>query len=422
MTDTSPFPGPSPSAPVPGPSTASSPTSDTKTVEALVSLGSRYLGQVPAFEADRPWWSEVAATTRYLDELLGVPTFVLRLVHADNAELGHGGRVVFHVQATGEPRAGVLDPTPRPDWPDIIAPQPLRATWAEVDGPQRLVDWATGIVGSTGKPVQYKTWNLSCLIQLPGAGAWAKATSRFCSVDADVINHVHQYDEALAPAVLGVDLENRWSLLTHAPGTDCWEPDPETVQDIISRWVAVQAAIAGDELRVPRLLPADLPAELDRLLAGEVGERLSPAELSQVGVLRERLPTIVAELEAAGLPNTLVHGDFHPGNWRSDGTNRVIVDWADSNLGHPATDLQRLVNWLPPSKRPLAIQTWADAWQTALPSSDPLRALKPMAILIHLLGAATYQRFLDNIEPDERIYHEDDPTNEVRAAIHAAGY
>ncbi len=33
----------------------------------------------------------------------------------------------------------------------------------------------------------------------------------------------------------------------------------------------------------------------------------------------------------------------------------------------------------------------------------------------------TYQRFLDNIETSERVYHEDDPTSEVRAAIKAAG-
>jgi hypothetical protein len=392
---------------------------DSKTVEALVSVGDRYVGQVPTFEADRPWWSDVEATTRHLDELLGVPTFVLRLVHADNAELGRGGRVVFHVQAAGEPRPGVLDPTPRPDWAEIVEPHPLRSTWAEVDGPQRLVDWATGIVGPS-TPVQFKTWNLSCLIQLPEARAWAKATSRFCSVDADIISHVHEYDVALAPGVLGVDLENRWSLLAHAPGIDCWEPDPATVQDIISRWVAVQAAIAGDELRVPELLPAVLPAELDALLAGEVAGRLSTAELAQAEVLRELLPGILSELESAGLPNTLVHGDFHPGNWRSDGTNRVVVDWADSYRGHPATDLQRLRNWLPEEKRALAVDTWTAAWQQALPGSNPVRALKPMTVLIHLLGAITYQRFLDNIEPAERVYHEDDPTIELRAAIHAA--
>lgn len=391
-------------------------------VEAVVSVGGRYAGQLPAFEVDRPWWSDVEGITRYLDELLGVPTFVLRLVSTDSPWTMRGGRVVFHVQTAGEPRPGVLDPTPRPDWAEIIKPDPLRATWAEVDGPQRLVDWATGILGETAKPIQYKTWNLSSLIQLPtaGGGAWAKATSRFCSVDAHVINHVHEFDAALAPAVLGVDLENRWSLLAHAPGIDCWEPDPATLQDVVSRWVAVQASMAGDELRVPELLPSDLPAELERLLAGEVRERLSPDELAQAHALRDRLPGIIQELESAGLPNTLVHGDFHPGNWRSDGTNRVIVDWADSYLGHPATDLQRLTNWLPEEKRELAITTWITAWRKHLPGSDPARALAPISVLTHLMGAVTYQRFLDNIEPSERIYHEDDPTSEVLAAISAA--
>jgi hypothetical protein len=43
-----------------------------------------------------------------------------------------------------------------------------------------------------------------------------------------------------------------------------------------------------------------------------------------------------------------------------------------------------------------------------------------MTVLARLVGAVTYQRFLDNIEPSERIYHEDDPTSEVRAATLAA--
>ena len=43
-----------------------------------------------------------------------------------------------------------------------------------------------------------------------------------------------------------------------------------------------------------------------------------------------------------------------------------------------------------------------------------------MKVLSRLLGALTYQRFLDNIEPDERIYHEGDPAHELRAAIEEA--
>jgi hypothetical protein len=413
---------------------------ETKSVEALVSIGDRYLGKAPTFEVEPPWWAEVEKITAHLDELLGVGSLVLRLVHADEAEIGRGGRAVYHVQVDGEPRAGVLDPTPDPDWADIVKPHPLRSTWAEIDGPRKLIKWAAAILSDAevgeagvsgagvgdagvGCPVQVKTWNLSCLVRFPsaGGGAWAKATSRFLSVDADIIEHVRRYDAALAPAVLGIDLDNRWSLLKHAPGIDCWQPDQATVQDVLSRWVAVQAAIAGeaDQLQAPRMLPQDLPDELERLLSGEVGERLSAEELVQARQLVDALPGIVAQLDSSGLPITLVHADFHPGNWRSDGQNRMIVDWADSYVGHPATDIQRLRDWIPAEKRDHAVSTWAAAWRQQLPDSEPLRALEPMTVIARLLGAVTYQRFLDNIETSERIYHEDDPTYEVRAALAA---
>jgi hypothetical protein len=353
--------------------------------------------------------------TRRLDEVLGVRTVVLRLVHADEAEVGRGGRTVYHVQAMGEPRAGVLDVTPYDGWDEIVAPHPLRATWAEVDGPERMVAWARSILGP-GDPVQVKTWNLSCLMRFPTA--WAKATSRFGSVDADIIEHVQRYDETLAPRVLGRSVEHRWSLLAHAPGIDCWEPDRDTVANVVSRWVAVQAQLAAevDELHAPRLLPNSIATEVERLL------RVVPLpadDRADVEQLLTRLPSVVAELDTAGLPITLVHGDFHPGNWRSDGTMRAIVDWADTFIGHPATDIQRLVGWLPPAQRDHAVDVWTSAWKAHVPAAEPPRALAPMAVLVRLVYAIMYQRFLDNIEPAERIYHEDDPASELRAAVQA---
>jgi hypothetical protein len=357
----------------------------------------------------------VEGVTRRLDELLGVRCVVLRLVHADEAEIGRGGRTVYHVQAMGEPRSGVLDETPYDGWDAVVAPHPLRATWAEVDGPERMVEWARSILGPVD-PVQVKTWNLSCLLRFPGA--WAKATSRFASVDADIIEHVQRYDETLAPAVLGKSVQNRWSLLAHAPGIDCWEPDQATVENVVPRWVAVQAQLAAeiDELNAPRLLPTELSSEVERLLTVVP---LSDSDRAHVEHLLTKLPAIIAELDTAGLPNTLVHGDFHPGNWRSDGTARAIVDWADTFIGHPATDIQRLTGWVPEPKRSHAAEIWAKAWKDHVPASDPERALRPTAVLVHLLYAVMYQRFLDNIEPDERIYHADDPTTELQSAVKA---
>jgi hypothetical protein len=40
-------------------------------------------------------------------------------------------------------------------------------------------------------------------------------------------------------------------------------------------------------------------------------------------------------------------------------------------------------------------------------------------VLAHVINAIVYQRFLDNIEPAERVYHEDDPRTELEAAIRA---
>lgn len=382
-------------------------------MEALVSVGARYVGRAPAFDVEPGWWAEVEAITRHLDELLGVRTVVLRLVHADEAEIGRGGRAVYHVEALGEPRPGVLDETPLPDWDSIVAAQPLRSTWAEVGGPSRLIEWAQGVIGPHNA-VQVKTWNLSCLIRFPGA--WAKATSRFCSVDADIIDHLRRYDETLAPAVLATSREHRWSLLAHAPGTDCWEPDRPTVESVVSRWVAAQATLAAevDDLDAPRLLPIDLPDAIAALIPRVA---LSDDEVSGLVKLVDRLPDIIGELESAGLPITLVHGDFHPGNWRSDGTQRVIVDWADTFVGHPAIDIRRLLDFLPEEKRQHALEVWSEAWRQELPGCDPVRALRPLSVLGPLTYALTYQRFLDNIEPDERIYHEDDPGICLRAAL-----
>ncbi|MGW6276774.1 aminoglycoside phosphotransferase family protein [Kribbella sp. NPDC055071] len=389
---------------------------ETKTVEALISVGGKYVGRAPAFDVPPPWWAEVESLTRHLDELLGVPTMVLRLLHADEAVIGRGGRVVYHVQALGEPRTGVLDETPYDDWDAVVAPHPLRSTWAEVDGPSRLIEWARSIVGPLD-PVQVKTWNLSCLLRFPGA--WAKATSRFGSIDAAIIEHVHRYDATLAPTVLGTSTDNRWSLLAHQPGNDCWKPDRATVEDVVARWVAVQAALAAevDELDAPTQRPEDLTDEVARLLTVVP---LPDDEVLEVKRLLSVLPTILNELRASGLPITLVHGDFHPGNWRSDGTNRAIVDWADGFIGHPATDIQRLCGWLPEEKRDHAAEVWSTAWKRQVPESEPLRALQPMTVLNRLVYAVMYQRFLDNIEPAERVYHEDDPRTELQAAVEAS--
>ncbi|MCE7000632.1 aminoglycoside phosphotransferase family protein [Saccharothrix sp. S26] len=337
-------------------------------IRALVTVGGRYVGAAEPFTVDSPWWNDVEPVTTRLDEVLGVTTSVLRLVGTTTPAM-RDGVVTYQVEADRVPERGLSADSPPHEFPD----HPLRLPWARPGGPAALVAWARRHVDVTGPPVQVKTWNLSCLYRLPTADGtvWAKATPPFMADEAEVIRLVASVDPSLAPRLIAS--EPGRVLLAEASGVDCWQPGSDVVERIVPRWVAVQAALAGE----PRL------------------------RVRGVGV------------PAFGLPDTVLHGDFHPGNWRSGG---VVLDWGDAHWGHPALDAARLIGFVAPEFRPSVERVWVDAWSRHFPSSDPASALRHARPASHLVGAVVYQEFLDNIEPSERVYHLGDPEAELERA------
>ncbi len=213
----------------------------------------------------------------------------------------------------------------------------------------------------------------------------------------------------------------RQVLLDHVPGRDCWGVPENSMLTAIGRLVAAQAALAGktDAAALPDRTPRALVGQVRALLASEAVHGLSAGELAQAHRLADQLPGIVEELAACGLPETVVHGDFHPGNWRSDGGAPVIVDFSDSYLGHPAFDGLRPRAFLSEDRWGQVRRAWTEAWAEQVPGSEPGRALELAEPLMHLAYAVRYQEFLDNIEPSERIYHEGDPAAELREALTA---
>ena len=109
------------------------------------------------------------------------------------------------------------------------------------------------------------------------------------------------------------------------------------------------------------------------------------------------------------MPDTLVHGDFHPGNLRGDDTALVLLDWGDCGVGHPLLDEPAFLDRVPADGVETVRRHWHAEWTHALPGSDPDRAsllLRPVAAARQ---AIVYQTFLDNIEPSEQRYHAADP-------------
>ncbi len=430
-----------------------------RTVTALVTYADEDLGQVGPFDIVSPWWADVEPVVAHVRAELGVNVVVVRLVDVDGGTPPRNGHVTYHVEALHRPTPttpgnGPLSSSgPIPDALRTSASH--RAVWATPAGIRDALTWAaphlavanpTNVNPATVNPAdtrptavnptdtdsvaidlavdQVKTWNLSALfrIRTDRDPVWLKLTPPFAAHEADVIALIATVDGSLVPMVLASDPGHRRTLMAHVPGADCWHPSPQLIGATVTRWVAAQAALGhrGVPLgTVPDRRPRTLVEGLRRLLDGDAGSQLGSNEMARARALLDRLPQLIAELDACGLPDTLVHGDFHPGNWRSDGRNTVLVDFADAYYGHPAFDGERLRDVVDAERQPVVVDAWCDAWIRHVPASDPRRALELAGPLQAIAGAILYQTFLDNVEDSERRYHEDDPAAGIRTALGA---
>ncbi|WP_405020250.1 phosphotransferase [Kitasatospora sp. NBC_00070] len=379
-----------------------------RSVTVLVTYQGEQLGEIGPFPVGTPRWHDIAPVAEELTRRLGVPVHVLRLLTHDSADTGYGGSVAYHAEALRFPEVELADSAL------TVGEDPLRAPWATPAGLRSALAWAAGTVRAVGPAEQVKSWNLSGLYRLPTADGpvWLKTTPAFAVPEAEVIARLAAVDPELVPPVLA-EAEGR-VLLGHLPGVDCWGLPEDAMLAAVPRLVAAQAALAGQRDGLPDRTPGTLPERFAALLPRVV---LTAEERAAADRLLADLPALIEELASCGLPETLVHGDFHPGNWRFDGTRNVIVDFSDSYYGHPAVDGLRPQDFLDEERWATVRRLWIDAWREQAPDSDPARALELAEPLMHLGYAVRYQEFLDGIEATERVYHQGDPESEIRAAL-----
>lgn len=393
-------------------------------VTAAVTWGDAYLGMTGPFPVNIPWWSEVEPVVAHLREVLDVPVFVLRLLQVDGGQGGRDGHVTYHVAALSRPAPGLLTGRSA-EQAALTRPEELRAPWARLEGIREALTWASDTLGAagrhvTGPAVQRKTWNLGALFQLPtGKGlVWLKTTPWFAADEGSVIAAFARVDPSLVPPVIGAG--QRRVLLEHLPGEDCWDASPQIITSAVQRLAAAQAVLAVQSASLPPGLPDRrtpvIAGQIRAMLDGPVASDLTAGEVAAARGLLSRFPL----LEECGLPDTIVHGDFHPGNWRSDGGPPAIVDWADAHYGNPVLDGLRCRDFLPQGERAAAARAWIRTWASHIPGGKLTRALRIAGPLAYLANAVRYQEFLDGIEPSERIYHTGDPAAAIRAALRSA--
>ncbi|MCO8277008.1 aminoglycoside phosphotransferase family protein [Actinoplanes sp. TRM 88003] len=404
----------------------------TRTVTlVLVSPDGELLGETEPFQPASPWWQPV--------DDFGPGLQVLRLLHSDKAG-PPGGHVTYLAELIDEaanirkigrqttPPPSSPGESSRPYFGNWSEPHAKRAAYAERGGPSASIAWATSLVPGTTAH-QCRTWNLSAIWRLDDARgnpvAWLKQVPRFFVHEPYAIRLVDSVAPGLVPRLIADGADGRM-LLAHAPGADRYGAGADLCGEIAAAFHPVQAHFAAD--------PAALARIPDARLGKTLGEYVRIAEPFYDGIpgLREfvaDLPRRFAEIAECGLPDTLVHGDLHPGNVRTDDAGRItIMDWGDCVLGHPALDILRLTDadtngsergpGLPGRERLLA--AWADRWRQTVPGSDPVRAVALMRPVADLRGALIYSEFLENIEPTEWPYHATDVPEGLAAAVEAA--
>jgi hypothetical protein len=374
------------------------------------------LGALPPYPVATPWWQDAAAVVDGAKVRYGLDVSVLRLLTAQRPQ-PPGGAVTYVVEVAGVAPSGL-----RPADVDLTG-HPLRADWARPGGPAASLAWATGALAELGRTpvtaVQQRTWNLSAIWRLDGprGSAWLKQVPPFLAHEAAVLRWLGAVAPTRVPVLLAA--ADRRMLLAHVPGEDRYDAGPDEIAAIQAGLHELQrlaighadmlVAVGVPDLRGPRLV--------QRIRAVV---RAHGAGVAGLDALVDGLDARLAAVAGRGLPDTLVHGDFHPGNARSDGTSPVIVDWGDSFVGHPAFDALRLVERLAPAHADRLVDEWTALWRAAVPGCDPVRALRLLQPVAALRLAAVYAGFVDAIEPSERPYHAADVDFWLREAVAAA--
>lgn len=363
------------------------------------------------------WWSNARVLVDAARSAWGITPTILRIVSTGTR--AGVERQLYAAEVTTPPAIALA-----PVDDSVFADEPLRMPWARPGGPSAHLEWAASTLAEIGMPltadpVQLRTWNLSSMWRLPtaGGGAWLKAVPPFFAHEGAIIEALQAF--AVPRLIARTD---GMCLIGDVPGEDLYGADIPQAKRMIDLLVQMQLTATLDDL------PAGIPdwslgalAPAAEHTLRESAHELDSRERSAVARLIDRLDVIARDLAECGIPDTLVHGDFHPGNVRGSGDELTILDWGDSCTGHPLYDHAAFTDYIDVDVAAAATEHWLAVWRTAIPGSDPARALALLTPASALRQAALYRRFLDEIEPTEHVYHASDPGEWLRRAAERVG-
>jgi hypothetical protein len=302
------------------------------------------------------------------------------------------------------------------EWRSAAEPPELRPAWSRSGWHRRATEWIHRSITSSGATVTgpleiRRLWGISALIVAPtsAGSAWFKAVFPQFHHEPAVTELLARTARDAIPRVLATDPDEGWLLTVDAgrrveDGAD----DDEFLLEAVHRLVTIQAASRERLAELARLgCPRRPLSRLAEALSAVMvdaptleGPTVAPARLEHVlAWVRDR----ASWLEDVGLPETIVHGDFHPGNVMREAADPVILDWSDAAVAHPLLEIGAWFDEVDDEvRRDWYWQAWLDAL-SPLGTVEPLRAARETVFgLAAAYQAVSYAWILRGIEPANR--------------------
>ena len=290
---------------------------------ALVTPDGTPIGRLPEVPVATRWWPDVQAVVQAVREAYGLEVVVLRMLDSELPR-PHGGGVTYLAE-TGQPiarspLAAEALAAVRRHARRAAAPPPLGDAWRPGPGPglgrgrpRRPADRARRRGGADAQlePVEH----LAAAARR-GHSAWLKVVPPFFAHEGDMLRRLQSN---AVPRLLGHDGDR--VLLADVEGDDQYDAaEPELLRDgrrcwSTSRWRGSAASTTSLAIGLPdwRGRRTDGPHRGRRRSAfGELSPRTGARSRPSSTACRPGSPPI----EACGIPDTLVHGDYRPGNVR----------------------------------------------------------------------------------------------------------
>ncbi len=259
-----------------------------------------------------------------------------------------------------------------------------------------------------------KSWELSCIFRVPASCGdiyfKVASTSPLFANEAVLIEALAKLFSDRIPTQVAIDRERSFMLLKDVGQDLRNNSDPRVWETILRVYGEMQIAAVKD---VDSLLAAQcldrrldkLATQIDRLLSDcEVNFDLDKTEIARLYDRAASLKAMCNTLASYSVPQTLVHGDLHPGNIAQAQGKYRFFDWTDGCISHPFFDLVTLLNLeIMPTNLLAARQDLIRFYLELWTAYEPIERLWSAWQLAQTLGALhqaiSYQHINTCLEP-----------------------